>query len=89
MLTGSDDGTARLWRIDGDHECIAIIRGHRGAVISAEFSPDGERFLTSSTDGTARVWPVRVKELKRLAELRCHRELSPEERETYQKLLGD
>ncbi|WP_437303846.1 nSTAND1 domain-containing NTPase [Sorangium sp. So ce388] len=31
-------------------------RGHRGGVLSAAFSPDGQRIVTASRDGTARVW---------------------------------
>ncbi|HRE42665.1 MAG TPA: TIR domain-containing protein [Terricaulis sp.] len=34
----------------------AVLRGHESEVLSAEFSPDGKRFVTSSNDQTARVW---------------------------------
>jgi WD40 repeat protein len=34
----------------------AILTGHKGAVMSASFSPDGERIVSASKDGTARVW---------------------------------
>lgn len=36
----------------------ATISGHRGAVLGAQFSPDGTRVLTASADRTARVWDV-------------------------------
>jgi hypothetical protein len=32
------------------------LKGHRGTVFSAAFSPDGKRIVTGSGDGTARVW---------------------------------
>ena len=32
------------------------LTGHTGVVVTAEFSPDGDRVLTASADGTARVW---------------------------------
>jgi WD40 repeat protein len=33
-----------------------VLRGHRGALTGAEFSPDGSRVLTAASDGTARLW---------------------------------
>ena len=35
-----------------------ILQGHRGAVYSVAFSPDGMRLVTASGDGTARIWPL-------------------------------
>src|SRR5262249_49508546 len=32
--------------------------GHRGAVVSLSFSPDGKRLASGSSDGTAMVWDV-------------------------------
>ncbi len=38
--------------------------GHTGVVISADFSPDGTRFVTAGSDGTLRVWdPAEENEL--------------------------
>lgn len=56
-------------------------------LVTAEFSPDGDSVLTGSHYGTAQVWPVRVEDLLRLAEARCHRELTEDEREEYHDLL--
>jgi WD40 repeat protein/tetratricopeptide (TPR) repeat protein/tRNA A-37 threonylcarbamoyl transferase component Bud32 len=37
--------------------CVPLFRlEHLGTVMSAEFSPDGQRILTASKDGRARVW---------------------------------
>jgi WD40 repeat protein len=33
-----------------------VLSGHRGAVYSAVFSPNGKRIVTASTDKTARLW---------------------------------
>lgn len=35
---------------------IVTLQGHTGDVVSAVFSPDGQRILTASRDRTARVW---------------------------------
>jgi WD40 repeat protein len=34
------------------------IEGHEGRVLSASFSPDGQRIVTASVDGSAKVWDV-------------------------------
>ncbi|MGE3166603.1 MAG: WD40 repeat domain-containing serine/threonine protein kinase [Planctomycetota bacterium] len=57
LVSGSDDGTARVWRV-ADGACLAVLRGHEGAVLSAVFSPDGQRVLTASRDQTARIWSL-------------------------------
>jgi WD40 repeat protein len=35
---------------------VAVLKGHSGSVISAQFSPDDSFILTTSLDGTARLW---------------------------------
>src|SRR5579871_2725507 len=57
VLTGSRDGTARLWDASSGDE-IAVLRGHEGSVSSVAFSPDGGRVVTTSYDGTARIWDI-------------------------------
>jgi WD40 repeat protein/tRNA A-37 threonylcarbamoyl transferase component Bud32 len=55
VLTGGEDGTARLWDAAG-----GAARGeplcHDGPVLSLAFSPDGKLIVTGSYDGTARIW---------------------------------
>ncbi|MBE9001854.1 AAA-like domain-containing protein [Nostoc sp. LEGE 12447] len=46
------------------------LKGHRGAVRTASFSPNGQRIITASTDKTAKVWDLSGKVL---VELRGHR----------------
>jgi WD40 repeat protein len=37
---------------------LAVLRGHRGRVLSASFSPDGHRAVSGGSDGTVRVWDL-------------------------------
>jgi sugar lactone lactonase YvrE len=54
VLTGSDDRTARLWRVDSG-QLISTLR-HEDSVRALAFSPDGKFVLTGSDDRTARLW---------------------------------
>ncbi|HYO56543.1 MAG TPA: WD40 repeat domain-containing protein, partial [Archangium sp.] len=55
VLTGSEDGTARVWRADGTGAPV-VLAGHEGGVWSAEISAASERVLTTSQEGRVRVW---------------------------------
>ena len=55
IVTGSDDGTAKLWEAATGRELLTL-KGHKGGVTSVAFSPDGQRIVTGSRDQTARVW---------------------------------
>ena len=57
MLTGSGDKTARLWDAATGKD-IRTFKGHKDAVTSVAFSPDGKRVLTGSNDKTARLWDI-------------------------------
>ena len=55
LLTGSDDGTARLWDTTTLRSLGPPLE-HRAPVRAAAFSADGRTVLTASRDGTARLW---------------------------------
>ena len=56
-ISGSDDGTVRLWDIS--HGRLAgSFSGHIGLVRHSNIGPDGKHALTSSDDGTARLWDM-------------------------------
>jgi len=57
VLTGSDDGTARLWDVQSGLEVMSF-KGHTGVVLSAHFSGDAKRIVSASSDRTVRVWDV-------------------------------
>jgi WD40 repeat protein/serine/threonine protein kinase len=55
IVTGSYDGTAKVWEADSGKELLTL-KGHMGAVRSVAFSPDGQRIVTASEDETAKLW---------------------------------
>jgi WD40 repeat protein len=54
VVTASEDGTARVFRVR-DGSLLASLR-HGGSVTDATFSSDGRWIVTSSRDKTARLW---------------------------------
>ena len=54
ILTGSQDGTARIWDATTGENTLTLT--HDGWVIAVAWSPDGHHILTGSQDGTARIW---------------------------------
>lgn len=65
VLSGGEDGTARLWHVGLKTDVVAY-RGHNYPIWSVGWGPLGHYFATGSHDRTARVWctdriyPVRV-----------------------------
>ena len=57
VVTGSYDGTARLWNTATRRE-LRVLDGHSAGVTSVAFSPDGRTVATGSHDGTAWLWNV-------------------------------
>jgi hypothetical protein len=57
IVTGSDDGTARLWDAVSGRQLL-MLQGHAGAVDAVAVTPDGERIITGNVDGTVRLWDV-------------------------------
>jgi WD40 repeat protein/serine/threonine protein kinase/tetratricopeptide (TPR) repeat protein len=56
---GSYSGEASVWDARTGVELLEL-KGHTAPVVSASFSPDGQRVITGSNDGTAKVWDVRT-----------------------------
>lgn len=56
LLSGSWDGTAKLWDIYG-HACVETF-AHGCDVLGLGFRPDGREFCTATTSGALTVWDV-------------------------------
>lgn len=55
LVTGSVDGTARLWDLGSGQE-RHLLTGHAGTVTGCAVAPDGGWVVTSSQDRTLRIW---------------------------------
>ncbi|MFO0868070.1 MAG: serine/threonine-protein kinase [Pirellulales bacterium] len=59
LVTGSADGTARLWDAQTGQPLGEVMR-HQKSVWAAAFSPDGTRVVTGADDRTARLWDAQT-----------------------------
>ncbi|HKP03004.1 MAG TPA: hypothetical protein VJU77_06510 [Chthoniobacterales bacterium] len=59
--TGSDDGTAALWRISEPNKPF-FLKGHSEAVTGLAWSGDGNWLATTSKDNQIRIWNVAAPE---------------------------
>ncbi|KAI0112397.1 WD40 repeat-like protein [Nemania sp. FL0031] len=61
VASGSEDGTARIWKIgDNAREVARLIHSRWASVTGVAFSPDGERLVTSGQDKRVLVWQKEV-----------------------------
>jgi hypothetical protein len=57
VLSGSHDGTLRLWDVASE-QAVHVLEGHRSEVNACAFSPDGHLAVSGSADKTLRLWDV-------------------------------
>jgi WD40 repeat protein len=57
VASGSQDGSIRLWGMDGDRAVLLrTLNGHSRRVISISWSPDGSALASGADDNTVRIW---------------------------------
>ncbi|MCU0546166.1 MAG: protein kinase [Oscillatoriaceae cyanobacterium Prado104] len=68
LASGSRDGTAKLWRADGEGRgtLLRSMRDNSGDVLCLAFSPDGRILATGSRDGTIYLWDAGTGDLLEL-----------------------
>jgi len=65
-LSGSEDGTARLWDLQ-KQTAVQVLNGHRGSVNAVAFSPDGKFYFTGDSSGRCWMWETATgKEVRQL-----------------------
>jgi WD40 repeat protein len=57
IASGGDDGTVRLWTLDGK-AAAEPFKGNPGGIWSVAFSPDGNRIVSGGEDGTVQLWTL-------------------------------
>ncbi len=55
IITGGDDGTARVWDLDSGQPFVSFA-GHQGPISALAVNNAGTAVITASADGTAKVW---------------------------------
>jgi WD40 repeat protein len=55
VVTGSEDGTAKIWELASGKELLTL-RQDGGTIRSVAFSPDGERVLTGGVGQPVKMW---------------------------------
>ena len=57
ILTGSNDGTLRLWDVSSGR-CLRTLRGHSGGILCCDFDPSGKTIISGSGAGdySTKLW---------------------------------
>ncbi|EMD36334.1 hypothetical protein CERSUDRAFT_95666 [Gelatoporia subvermispora B] len=63
LVSGSEDGTVRIWDAKTGDLLLDPLEGHSHAVMSVAFSPDGTLVVSGSLDKTIQVWDSETGEL--------------------------
>ncbi|KAK9378685.1 WD40-repeat-containing domain protein [Kockiozyma suomiensis] len=59
LVTGSGDGTARIWDTDTGTP-ISVLKGHDKWVLCVAWSPEADVIATGSMDSSVRIWDIKT-----------------------------
>jgi WD40 repeat protein len=79
-------GELRLWNFaaaDVARSAISL-RGHEGDIVQIAFTPDSRGLVTADEKGNIRLWDIDISRLIKRLQDAAGRDLSDDERETYQ-----
>jgi len=85
LITGSSDGTARVWDLNNPDEPSLVLSGHEGSVQFIALTQN-DRLITATTTkegGVARVWYLKLDQLMEHASSQAYRNLSKVEWQRY------
>jgi WD40 repeat protein len=90
MLTGSADGTARLWEASSG-KLLSTLEGHQSGVNRVIFSPDGRLLVTGDDSGRVYCWANNGAQIGQVLALypAAYRVLSLHWQDNHHLLLAD
>jgi len=62
VLSGGADMLLKIWSLENDGICAAILKGHKRAITACDFVDRGRNVVSSSKDGRAILWNIPTQE---------------------------
>jgi WD40 repeat protein len=58
LVSGSYDGTVRIWDLTAGGKCLNVLQGHTSGIESIYFNDRQGKIITTSADCSARIWDL-------------------------------